>query len=464
MKRFSEQLKKRSERVHLRASERADLRERLVSYMEYHPLPKTEAEKNAAAYIRSESSALIQFGSAHIRGFIGAFAAVVLIVVPVVAERALPGDVLYPVKVHFNEELRSSLSVSPYAKVEWETERLERRIAEARLLASEGKLTEDVEAEVAEAVKVHSDAAQEGIAAIRETDSEEAAIAEITFESALSVQSEVLKGTLKKEIEASGGASSTPGHTVAGLAGAVEEARKNASEKRSDVLPSYEKLVARMESETTRAYELFTAIKSAASADEIADIERRLDDIEQKMVEAARIHIDADGSLDTTAALEAPSLPEVALLRIALSDTQKLISFMTDIDVRENVTIDALVPVTRTPEERLAEALARQEVLETELETVGAELLTEGGETLSDDIASAYALAVDHASSSRAALRDTAFEQATFHLTEAEVLLAKLMADIRLWNASSTKATTTPDSTTQADSATEPTSDEATTQ
>ena len=39
MKRFSEQLHKKSESVKLTVSERADLRERLVSYMEYHPLP-----------------------------------------------------------------------------------------------------------------------------------------------------------------------------------------------------------------------------------------------------------------------------------------------------------------------------------------------------------------------------------------------------------------------------------------
>ena len=51
MKRFSEQFKKKSDTIRLRASERADLRDRLVSYMEYHPLP--DAPKKAATSVAS---------------------------------------------------------------------------------------------------------------------------------------------------------------------------------------------------------------------------------------------------------------------------------------------------------------------------------------------------------------------------------------------------------------------------
>ena len=39
MKRFSEQLHKKSESISLKMEEKNALRERLVSYMEYHPLP-----------------------------------------------------------------------------------------------------------------------------------------------------------------------------------------------------------------------------------------------------------------------------------------------------------------------------------------------------------------------------------------------------------------------------------------
>lgn len=376
MKRFQEQLKKRSESVRMSALERRELRERLVSYMEYHPLPKSATTADAHGekeHIITEAFSFVHVRGSFVSGFVGMFAVLILVAVPFAAERAVPGDVLYPVKVNFNEEIRSSLAVSPYAKVEWETKRLERRIAEARLLASEGRLTEEVEAEVTEAVKAHSNAAQEGIAAIRETDSDEAAIAEIAFESALTVQSEVLEGALKKEVAASGGASTTPGHSVAGLAGAVLEARKSVEENKTDALPSYEKLLARMELETTRAYELFDSVKTVASPDEIRDIERRLNDVERKILDSQALHETENGDKADDVPVEATSTKKssdtvssaVALLRTALSDLQKLISFMTDIDVRENVTIEELVPITLTSEERSAAVVALQEEAKT---------------------------------------------------------------------------------------------------
>ena len=47
MKRFEEQFKKQAQSVHLRAAERRNLKERLVSYMEYHPMPKGVPQKKA---------------------------------------------------------------------------------------------------------------------------------------------------------------------------------------------------------------------------------------------------------------------------------------------------------------------------------------------------------------------------------------------------------------------------------
>ena len=41
MKRFSEQFHKKASAVKLQAAEKRELRERLVSYMEYHPLPES---------------------------------------------------------------------------------------------------------------------------------------------------------------------------------------------------------------------------------------------------------------------------------------------------------------------------------------------------------------------------------------------------------------------------------------
>ena len=138
MKRFSEQFNKQANHIRLQASERSDLRERLVAYMEYHPLTAEAKSVSTATPLAVQAYRNVRIDFPIISKFIGAFAVLVLIVVPVFAENTVPGDILYPVKVKFNEEVRGSLTFSPYEKVEWETERLERRISEAQLLAAAG--------------------------------------------------------------------------------------------------------------------------------------------------------------------------------------------------------------------------------------------------------------------------------------------------------------------------------------
>jgi septum formation topological specificity factor MinE len=339
MKRFQQQLKKKAETLKLSAAEKRDLRERLVAYMEYHPLPskQTATTTRPAAQLEQragEPFVLVSVRFGRLFRALGGVAVLFLIITPVLAERAVPGDVLYPIKVRVNEEVRSSLALSPYQKVEWETERLERRIAEARLLASAGKLTPEVEAEVVKAVQKHTESANEEIASIRATDSEEAALVEISLASALAVQSEVLEGDIKKDQATSTAAAE--GRSVALLAGAVDEARATAEAARETAMPSVAALLARIESETTRAEELFASVNGAASQAERISIDRRLTDIKRTVNRALEI----PESADTASRLAA-----------ALTDTRKLISYLTDIDVRKNVSIDELIPSSLTDAE-----------------------------------------------------------------------------------------------------------------
>lgn len=56
------------------------------------------------------------------------------------AEDAVPGDLLYPIKINVNEKVRDSLTFNEEAKVEWEVKKTERRLAEIQRLAEKSKL------------------------------------------------------------------------------------------------------------------------------------------------------------------------------------------------------------------------------------------------------------------------------------------------------------------------------------
>jgi hypothetical protein len=346
MKRFSEQLHKKSQTVKLKKSEQADLRERLVSYMEYHPLPTdmkavevatTKKAPRAAvlteafSYFTIPYQALFKFGSVA--------AVFMVLVVPFMAERTVPGDTLYAVKVQFNEEVRGTLTWGSYEKVEWETTRLNRRIAEARLLADEGLLTKEVEAEVAAAVRVHSDNAKREIEVLRASDADDAAIATITFDSSLEVQAQAFN-----EIEGDGTA------TEAGdlISEAIDESLVKNPEAEVDVVPAYGKLMARVEMNTTRVRELLNSLDGAVTVQGLVDVTRRIDDIDRAIL----------------AAILLSQAPETELAaRIALVDvltrTQKLIVFMSDLEVREHVAIESVVPVVLTLNEMQADRVKR---------------------------------------------------------------------------------------------------------
>ncbi len=402
---FDTDLQKFAKKISLKATERRELRERVLSYMEYHPLPKQAVSRETLVEgLPSESFITLHFNSLYGR-IAGGFVVLLLVMAPFVAERAVPGDVLYLVKTGINEPIRGQMANSPYEKIEFETKLMERRIAEARVLASEGKLTEEVKAQITEDVKDHTVAVQDGLAELRTQDADGAAIAQIAFSSSLEVQSAVLGVN-----ESTNSTSS-----VDSILSVVNEAHDQIVSNQVTESASFESLNAQVELETTRALELFATVKQSATEEEIGDIERRLSDIDRLILESKEKHVtDPDTAVDN--------------LANTLGLIQKLILFMTDIDVRETVTLDTIVPVVLSSEERMGlvrEELARLTKLEkditartvdVDIDVAGSLEKVEEGLTMSDDLLVRTALA----------LETSDIDTAERTIKEAQALLADL--------------------------------------
>ena len=349
MKSFETEFKKYSQKTTLKASERRELHERLLSYMEYHPLKKDSthvSEVSVPHGIVSEKFVRLTLSPLHIR-MVSGFFVFVLILAPFAAERSVPGDVLYLVKTGITETIQGSFAFSPYQKIEFETRLMERRIAEARVLANEGKLTKEVETELAQTVKAHTHAVQSGLAELREQNADEAAIAGIVFNSSLEVQSAVL------------GAQSTEANheDIGAIRTIVNEAREAGIFEQGSSSPSFAGLVARVEIETTRAAELFTTVKRSATREEITDIERRLSDIDRLILESKELH----------ATDEAVASADLAT---TLGLIQKLITFMSNIDVRESVALETLVPVVLSDDERITFLRKKEEEIKQKRDNI----------------------------------------------------------------------------------------------
>ncbi len=351
MKRFSEQLHKKASTVSLRAAERRALRERVVSYMEYHPLPETLKKKRVFADVAAltEDYRVIHIPFTWVARFAASVAVLVFVVVPVLAEQSVPGDGLYAVKVRFNEEVRSTLSFSTSEKVAWETERLNRRISEARLLASEGKLTSEVEASVAEAVRSHADEAQRNIEILRDVDADEAALASIAFETTLEVQSASLRkqpaadeGVLMMAVamDTSMAKSEEPVDLLSSVL--QDSIAKNTASSEAHSLPAFDKTMAKVEQNTTRIYELLDSIDEVTTEAQRAEVTRRATDIERSIET-----IVATRSVDEVAA-------QTALIEV-LQRTQRLIVYLNDLAISSTVDIEELVPVMLTEAEKQLE-------------------------------------------------------------------------------------------------------------
>ncbi|MEK7613617.1 MAG: DUF5667 domain-containing protein [Patescibacteria group bacterium] len=174
--------------VTLTAEERSLLHTRLGEYRALKPLPENVT---LPGRMRSPFS-VFDFGrsmpalaSFFILVFVGGGVAQA-------AERAVPGDLLYPVKTAVNEEVRVAFAGSPEAQADVEAWRAERRLEEAQQLAVKESLTEERKDRLEENFDAHALRVEERIALISENDPVLATELASRFEASLTAHEAIL--------------------------------------------------------------------------------------------------------------------------------------------------------------------------------------------------------------------------------------------------------------------------------
>lgn len=107
------------------------------------------------------------------------------------SEEALPGEILYPVKITA-EDITAFFTSSSEDKIDWEIERTNRRMEEVVKLALREKLDEHIQKELAQKIQKHTQAITAEIQKIEEADPSEALSAHADLATSIEAHNEVL--------------------------------------------------------------------------------------------------------------------------------------------------------------------------------------------------------------------------------------------------------------------------------
>lgn len=118
----------------LSAHDKATMRTEIIKFMEKNPVKKNSFLKIASLVnpftLLSKPAPLFALLIVLSTGIGTSYA----------SDTALPGDVLYPVKIYVNEGVRSLVVFTPESRAQWEVERASRRLEEASKLVALGTM------------------------------------------------------------------------------------------------------------------------------------------------------------------------------------------------------------------------------------------------------------------------------------------------------------------------------------
>lgn len=180
--------------LELTMGERSRMREELLSFVRNGDMPRFHPQRSKGSYVSFN----------YLKPMPLLLALVILLGggTSFAAEKALPGDFLFPVKVHVNEEVKSMLSVSDSAKADWETSRADRRLSETEQLASEHQIDPKALAQIESNFQAQADRINELIAQLQEKNkTADASAIAARFQGVLETHKTILAALAKSDAE-----------------------------------------------------------------------------------------------------------------------------------------------------------------------------------------------------------------------------------------------------------------------
>lgn len=173
MEHIIKKIKKGAKHTRLSAVEKAEMKSVLVRHMKANPVSITVLNTrkiqspffNINNFRNKKGISILVIGGLLMSGSVS-----------LAAEKTVPGDALYPIKIHVNEQVRGALAVTPKAKADWDVQKAERRLVEVEKLAVAPDVSPEIKVAAEADFNANTERVQEHIAKFEEDNDSEDAI------------------------------------------------------------------------------------------------------------------------------------------------------------------------------------------------------------------------------------------------------------------------------------------------
>lgn len=173
----------KAKQLNLDPSKKEEIRANMLAFMRQNPLPS-----------KANIGFFAKYRALNIAGISAILLVAIFTFTALRANSAMPGDLLYPIKVGFNEPLVLAFTVSADQKTALNMDFAEKRLQEAETLLAQGKLSGSAQSQVEESFKKLADNVEKDINALAGSGNvDDAAKKASKFEVTLRAHGKVLK-------------------------------------------------------------------------------------------------------------------------------------------------------------------------------------------------------------------------------------------------------------------------------